>query len=80
MLLRYDGPTTMDATVEIAPDKFRSTPVVYTGIDLISGVTILSMASENDMSIDATAHGENELGAKTRLYINGVEEVIHTSC
>ena len=38
------------------------------------------MPSENGWSIDATAHGQIELGAKTGIFIDGVEEVIHTSC
>jgi len=42
--------------------------------------TILSSPGENGFSIDATAHGKSELGSKTRIRINGVEEVLHTNC
>ncbi len=82
MLLRYTGPTILDATVEIlAGGKKHAFAVVYSGVDLISGVTILSSASENGWTIDGAVHtNKNELGAKTSILINGVEEKIHTSC
>ncbi|RLD02686.1 MAG: hypothetical protein DRI65_14415 [Chloroflexota bacterium] len=79
--LKYIGSGDIqNATVEIVADKFKSQPVVYTGIDLVSGTTILSSAEQNGYSIDATAQGMVELGAKVKIRINGVEEVIHTSC
>jgi len=82
MLLRYIGPTILDATVEIIAGKKKDPfAVVYGGVDLISGITILSSAAENGWTIDGAAHTDkNELGAKTKILINGVEEVIHTSC
>jgi len=79
MLLRYTGPDIFDATIEIVADKIKNTPVVYTGVDLTPGL-ILSSPQENGFTIDATAHGQRELGAKTKIYINGVEEKLHTSC
>ena len=42
--------------------------------------TTLGLLTENNWTINATAHGKQELGAKTTIYINGVEEVLHTSC
>jgi DNA-binding beta-propeller fold protein YncE len=77
MLLRYTGPTILEATIEVDPDKGPN--VVYTNVDLISDTTILSMPAENDFTIDAQPD-KNELGAKTKIRINGIEEVIHTSC
>jgi hypothetical protein len=75
--LRYIGPTILGATVEINPDK--SPTVVYSGVDLISGVTVLTLPAESGFSVDARPD-EAELGSKTKIRVNGVEEVIHTSC
>src|SRR5439155_39203 len=41
---------------------------------------VLTSASENDFTIDATAHGQSKLGSKTTVTIDGVSEVLHTSC
>ncbi len=78
LLLEYIGPDITDATVTVVADKFN-TPVVYTVANLTSG-TVLSSAAENGFTIDALAHNNAELGAKTSISINDVEEVIHTSC
>ena len=80
MLLKYIGPNILGATVEIIAARFKNSPVVYSPVDLISGITTLSSAAENGFTIDATAHGQRELGAKTLIRINGVEEKLHTSC
>jgi hypothetical protein len=77
MLLRYTGPSVASARVEFDPDKGPT--VVYNNVMLVSGATILSLPTENNFTIDAQPD-ENELGAKTKIRINGVEEVIHTSC
>lgn|GEM_PF-6197064 len=79
MLLEYVGPNIPGATVEIVADKFHDTTVIYLNVDLVSGTELFADA-ENDWTIDATAHEKEELGAKTRIFINGVEEVLHTSC
>ncbi len=79
-LLRYDGPTILAASVEFRAKSFYGEPVTYGPIDLISGVTLLSKPSENGFTIDGTAHGESSLGSKLTVRINGVAEVIHTSC
>ena len=79
-LLRYDGPTILGATVTLKAKSFYSEPVVYGPVDLISGVTVLSKPAENGYTIDGTAHGETDLGSKLTIWINGVAEVIHTSC
>jgi len=78
MLLLYTGVDIPDATVEFDPDKGAT--VTYANVDLESNVTILSSPSHNGWTIDATVSGEQELGSKTKIRINGVEEVIHTSC
>jgi hypothetical protein len=75
--LRYNGPTILGATVEIDPDK--SPTVVYSGVDLIAGETVLTLPAENGFSVDARPD-EAELGARAKIRVNGVEEVIHTSC
>jgi hypothetical protein len=91
MLLEYIGPTVSGpVTVTIKADKFKNDLVSYNiAGDLVPG-TILSSLAENDWTIDATAHTTTdkkgnvkqcvELGAKTEISINGVKEVIHTSC
>ena len=86
MLLKYIGPTVSGpVTVTIKADKFKADPVIYTYSDLAPGTT-LSSAAENGWTIDATKHEDKkgkpcmELGAKTEISINGVKEVIHTSC
>jgi len=81
MLLEYIGPDVSGpVTVTIKADKFKEDLVSYTfGGNLVPG-TILSSVAENDWTIDATAHGQSELGAKVSIRINGVEEKIHTSC
>lgn len=78
LLLEYTGPDILAANVTITADKFDA-PAVYAGVDLTSG-TVLSSPSENGFTIDALAHGQTELGAKTFISINDVEEGIHTSC
>ena len=76
-LLRYTGPTIFGATVVIDP---RNSPnVTYSNVDLVSGVTVLSMPTEGNFTVDAKPDAD-ELGSKTTILINGVEEVIHTSC
>ena len=74
--LRYTGPDLSNATVVFEGDKRGL--ATYTGVDLVSGVTVLTSAQENGFTIDA---GDGEgLGSKTRITINGVLEIIHTSC
>jgi hypothetical protein len=80
MRLRYTGPTVLNARVEFQARNFPSSPTIYQNVDLISGVTVLSSPLENGWTIDATAHGQTSLGSKTTILINGVAEVIHTSC
>ena len=78
MSLSYTGPDFVGpTTVEVDPDK--GVTVVYNLASLSSG-QVLSLASHNGWTVDATVSGEVELGAKTAIRINGVEEVIHTSC
>ena len=76
--LSYTGPDLSGSvTVEVAPDKGMT--VVYDLSGLAPG-DILAKDSQNGWTVDATASGESELGSKTSIRINGVEEVIHTSC
>ena len=78
LLLKYIGPDIADATVVFVTDTF-DTPVIYAGVNLVNG-TILSLPTENGYTIDASAHGETDLGPKLTILINNVPEVIHTSC
>ncbi|MCX7789713.1 MAG: hypothetical protein N2378_03660, partial [Chloroflexaceae bacterium] len=75
--LRYTGPSIAGATVEFRPD--RSPAVRYTNVNLVSGETVLTLPSENGFTVDARPDG-SELGAKTTILINGVAQIIHTSC
>ena len=82
VLLMYTGSDILNANVEILAKKFDGTPVIYTDIDLTTGM-ILSSPVENGWTIDGTVHtkhGNDGLGATMSIFINGVEEVIHTSC
>lgn len=80
MRLRYTGPSITGAHVAIEAKRFAHDLVIYDPVDLVSGITELTLAGENGFSIDATSHGEIDLGSKTKIRINGVEETIHTSC
>ncbi|WP_371375149.1 hypothetical protein [Thalassotalea aquiviva] len=76
--LRYTGPSISGATVTIAGKDGGSE--TYSNVDLISGVTSLTSANQNNYTIDSTTTGNDSLGSQTFITINGVEEIIHTSC
>ena len=80
ILLRYIGPEIHNATVTFSAKTAANNPAVYTGVDLIPGVTVLASPTENNWTIDGTVHGGGDLGAKLTIEINGQQEVIHTSC
>jgi len=81
MRLRYTGPDLYGATVEVKAANFVSEPVVYTGVDLIGGVTELAMPTENGFTIDADAHGQLSLGSSVWVTINGTDmEDLDTTC
>jgi len=81
MLLEYIGPDLAGpVTVGFAGDKFRGDPAVYELPGGLTTGTVLMLPSENDWTVDATAHNQQELGSKSYIWINGVVEVIHTSC
>lgn len=69
-LLRYIGPDMLSVDVEFVPKNKKASPVEYNNVNLISGVTVLS--------IDARP---KDLGSKMSIFINGsLQEVHHTSC
>lgn len=70
--LRYTGPSMNNATVSFDP-KSGGTKT-YSNVDLVSGETVLTTGQ---YSID---NRPGDLGAKLKIYINGVSEEIHTSC
>jgi hypothetical protein len=79
MSLSYTGPDVVGpTTVEFVPDK--GAMVTYNLPGGLATGQVLSLASQSGWTVDATASGESELGAKTKILINGLEEVIHTSC
>lgn len=74
--LRYIGPDLSGANVEFVGKASGS--VIYSGVDLVSGVTILTQPSQNGYTVDAGDH--QNIGSKLQIFINGVEEIVHTSC
>lgn len=79
MRVLYTGPDILGAHVEIQPKTFPLDPVIY-DLDLIGGVTELTLPAENGFSVDATEHGVTDLGSKVKIFIDGAVEEIHTSC
>ncbi|TMA85890.1 MAG: hypothetical protein E6J77_11550, partial [Deltaproteobacteria bacterium] len=77
LTLKYTGATISGATT-VTVTGSSGASVTYDLPSLTNG-DVLSQASENGFTIDATAHGKS-LGAKTTVTINGVVEVLHTSC
>jgi hypothetical protein len=80
MRLLYTGPDTLGARVVLEAANFPLQRVVYDPVDLIGGVTELSLPEENGFSIDASEHNASSLGYKTKVSINGVAEKIDTTC
>jgi hypothetical protein len=81
MLLRYTGPEIDGANVQIiAGDFWHPISVTYSSVNLIPGVTVLSMPSEHGYTVDAVAHNAKDLGLITTIKINGVAEKLDTSC
>jgi hypothetical protein len=86
-VLEYIGPTIPGpVTVEFEAKEFASEVVVHTIAGDLNPGDVLTLPSENEMTIDAAAHGEEKLGAQTRTRIitdggnSVVHETIHTSC
>src|SRR5438094_340282 len=78
LTLKYTGPSLSGPTTVTVTGASRAS-VTYSLASLNNG-DILTLASENDFTIDATAHGQSKLGSKTTVTINGTSEVLHTSC
>jgi len=78
LTLKYTGASINGPTTVTVTGSSRAS-VTYNLASLNNG-DILTQASENDFTIDATAHGQSKLGAKTTVTINGTSEVLHTSC
>src|SRR6059058_3033427 len=78
LTLKYTGASISGPTTVTVTGSSRAS-VTYSLASLNNG-DILTLASENDFTIDATAHGQSKLGAKTTVTINGTSEVLHTSC
>src|SRR5438477_2258156 len=78
LTLKYTGqPISGATTVTVTGSSGAS--ATYNRSSLDPG-DVLTSASENDFTIDATAHGQSKLGSKTTVTIDGVSEVLHTSC
>jgi hypothetical protein len=83
LLLKYTGPTILGQYVKIITTNMDNTNdfVLFGTIDLIQNETVLSLASENGFSVDATAHGELALGTSVKMLLAGLPHVnLDTSC
>jgi len=89
MLLQYTGPPMAGpVTIELVADTFSYDPVSITLPDGLATGDVVTIPGENGFTIDAMAHSTGcycggcikDLGPKTTISINGVSEVIHTSC
>ncbi len=81
LLLKYVGPEMPGpVTIEIVPRKGSDYPVTYSLPDGLPSGTMVQSPTENEFTIAAAVRGEDELGSKTTITLNGVEEVLHTSC
>ncbi len=79
--LEYRGPDRSGpVTVELQADRFRHDRVEYSFPNGLTYGTVLSLSSENGLSIDAMEHGRNDLGKKMRIYVDGMMQELHTSC
>ena len=73
---RYIGPG-FDGISEVEIVGGSGASASYS-VELNQNQTVL--ADQNGFSIDATISGEDDLGSRTSIFINGVEEELHTSC
>jgi len=71
---KYTGPTLYAATVEFIG---KSEGYASYTTDLISGETVLTSPEQNGYTVDGRP---GDLGSKLSVYINGEEEILHTSC
>jgi hypothetical protein len=78
LTLEYTGSNITTAATVVITGSDGAT-VTYNLTSLMSG-DILTLPGENGFTIDATAHAKSKLGSKTTIAINGVVEVLHTSC
>jgi hypothetical protein len=78
LTLQYTGPAINSPTVVQIRGSGGSS-VTY-NLPRLNPGDILTMASENGFSIDATAHRESKLGSQTRVTINSSSEVLNTGC
>lgn len=74
--LLYTGPNKQNATVVFQGKDGGS--VTYSGVDLVSNVTVLTKPSQNGYTVDAGIG--QKLGSATTITIDGKAEIIHTSC
>ena len=77
----YTGPNIENATIEFYAHPSKAA-LTYTDENLVSGETVLQADNHNGFTIDGRVVGAKaeDLGAQLTITINGVDEVIHTSC
>src|SRR5262249_24295862 len=79
LTVTYTGPAISGPTTVVITGSNTAATTTYNLPSLHAG-DILTKASENGCSIDATAPGGAALGSRTNITTNGVLEVLHTSC
>jgi hypothetical protein len=76
--VQYTGPAIAQPTTVVITGSSGAS-ATYNLPSLNPG-DVLASAAENGFSIDATAHGQDKLGSRTNITINGALEILHTSC
>jgi hypothetical protein len=80
-ILKYIGPFIPGpVTVEFEAKEFDLEVVSYVIPGGLNPDDVLTSPAESGMTINAPDHGKDQLGTRTRIRINGVQETIHTSC
>jgi hypothetical protein len=74
-LLRYTGPSRGPVNVTFTPTAKGVPPTVYSNVNLVSGVTVLS--GPGGYTVDGRP---SDLGPNLIIAVNGTSETIHTSC
>ncbi len=85
-LVKYTGPDLPDpTTITFTGSQSASATATYSFPGGLPNGTVLTLPAESDpgrlWTLDATKHGQAQLGTKTSVYFNNVlTEILHTSC
>ena len=84
--MKYTGPDLPDpTTITFTGSQSASATATYSFPGGLPNGTVLTLPAESDpgrlWTLDATKHGQAQLGTKTSVYFNNVlTEILHTSC